>query len=302
MPLSYRIVFVVFMVLLAVPQGVRTRTADTLGGHWPLPADSRAVCNAVVLLTRKGAMLQATTGSAMTQRQPRPDRPTVLAERASEVLHEAEASIYSLREEIAHGVTHGIGALLAIAGLAVLTAQAALHGDLWHVVSVSIFGAALVLMYAASTLFHSIPQPKAKHVFRVLDHCLIYVLIAGTYTPFTLVTLRPTVGWWLFGALWGLALVGIGFKVFTTGRFEKLSLAVYLIMGWCGIVAVKPLLATLPAGGLWLLLAGGLSYSIGTIFYRWESLRYHHAIWHLFVLGGSVAHYFAVLLYVIPRG
>lgn len=229
-----------------------------------------------------------------------PDASSLLSQRAVEVLREAEASIYSLREEIAHGVTHGIGALLAIAGLAVLTAQAALHGDAWHVVSVSIFGAALVLMYAASTLFHSIPQPRAKHVFRVLDHCLIYVLIAGTYTPFTLVTLRGSVGWWLFGAVWGLALVGIVFKVFTTGRFEKLSLAVYLIMGWCVLLAVKPLMAALPEGGLWLLLAGGLSYSIGTIFYRWESLRYHHAIWHLFVLGGSVAHYFAVLLYVIP--
>lgn len=226
---------------------------------------------------------------------------SVLAQRAAEVLHEAQASIYSLHEEIAHGVTHGIGALLAIAGLAVLTAQAALHGDVWHVVSVSIFGAALVLMYAASTLFHSIPQVKAKHVFRVLDHCLIYVLIAGTYTPFTLVTLRGPVGWSLFGAVWGLAVLGIGFKIFTTGRFEKLSLAVYLIMGWCVLLAVKPLMAALPEGGLWLLFAGGLSYSIGTIFYRWESLRYHHAIWHLFVLGGSALHYFAVLLYVIPN-
>ena len=226
--------------------------------------------------------------------------PEVLVERAAATLHEAQENIYSLREEIAHGVTHGIGALLAIAGLAVLTARAAVHGDVWQMVSVSVFGAALVLMYAASTLFHSIPLPNTKRVFRVLDHCLIYVLIAGTYTPFTLVTLRGPWGWSLFGAVWGLALAGIVFKVFTTGRFEKLSLAVYLIMGWCVLLAVKPLMAALPEGGLWLLLAGGLSYSIGTIFYRWESLRYHHAIWHLFVLGGSVAHYFAVLLYVIP--
>lgn len=233
----------------------------------------------------------------MPSTNPTPD----LAQRAVDVLHEAKASIYSLPEEIAHGVTHGIGAVLAIAGLAVLAAQAALYGDIWHVVSVSIFGAALVLMYAASTLFHSIPHPRAKHVFRVLDHCLIYVLIAGTYTPFTLVTLRGPWGWSLFGAVWGLAVLGIGFKIFTTGRFEKLSLAVYLIMGWCVVLVIKPLMAALPTGGLWLLLGGGLSYSIGTIFYRWESLRYHHAIWHLFVLGGSVLHFFAVLLYVIPN-
>ena len=233
----------------------------------------------------------------MPSTNPTPD----LAQRAVDVLHEAKASIYSLPEEIAHGVTHGIGAVLAIAGLAVLAAQAALYGDIWHVVSVSIFGAALVLMYAASTLFHSIPHPRAKHVFRVLDHCLIYVLIAGTYTPFTLVTLRGPWGWSLFGAVWGLAVLGIGFKIFTTGRFEKLSLAVYLIMGWCVVLVIKPLMAALPTGGLWLLLGGGLSYSIGTIFYRWESLRYHHAIWHLFVLGGSLLHFFAVLLYVIPN-
>ncbi len=221
-------------------------------------------------------------------------------DRALEVLHEAEASIYSLGEEIAHGVTHGIGALLAVAGLAVMTGYAAMNGDAWHVVSVSIFGAALVLMYSASTLFHSIPLPNTKRVFRVLDHCLIYVLIAGTYTPFTLITLRGPWGWSLFAVVWGLALIGIVFKIFTTGKFEKLSLAVYLLMGWCVLAAVKPLMAALAPGGLWLLLAGGLSYSVGTIFYRWESMRYHHAIWHVFVLAGSVLHFFAVLLYVIP--
>ena len=146
-----------------------------------------------------------------------------LVQRAAEALREAQDSIYSLGEEIAHGVTHGIGALLAIAGLAVLTARAAVYGDAWQVVSVSIFGASLVLMYTASTLFHSIPLPNTKRVFRVLDHCLIYVLIAGTYTPFTLVTLRGPWGWSLFGAIWGLTLIGIVFKIFTTGRFEKLS-------------------------------------------------------------------------------
>ncbi len=221
-------------------------------------------------------------------------------QRATETLALAKQNIYSMGEEIAHGVTHGIGALLAVAGLAVLTARAAIHGDGWQMLSVSVFGAALVLMYTASTLFHSIPLPRTKHVLRVLDHCLIYVLIAGTYTPFTLVTLRGPYGYALFALVWTLAVAGIVFKVFTTGKFERLSLAVYLVMGWCVLLVVKPLLAALPEGGLWLLLAGGLSYSLGTVFYRWESLRYHHAIWHVFVLAGSAFHYFAVLLYVVP--
>ena len=211
-------------------------------------------------------------------------------------------TIYSLGEEIAHAVTHGVGAFAAIAGLAVLVAKAALYGSALHVVAVSVFGASLVLMYSASTLFHSIPLPRTKQVLRVIDHCCIYILIAGSYTPFTLLTLQGAWGWSLFGVVWGLAAVGIVFKIFTTGRFEKLSLGIYLGMGWCALVAVKPLLATLPAGGLWLLLAGGLSYSFGVIFYLWERLPYHHAIWHGFVLAGSVLHYFAILLYVLPSG
>lgn len=209
-------------------------------------------------------------------------------------------TIYSLGEEIAHAVTHGVGAVAAIAGLAVLVAKAALYGDVWHIVSTSIFGATLILMYSASTLFHSVPGTKTKHVFRVIDHCCIYLLIAGSYTPFTLVTLHGPWGWGLFGFVWALAVFGIAFKIFNTGKFEVLSLAVYLAMGWCAIIAIKPLMHALPSGGLWLLLAGGLSYSAGVIFYRWEQLPYHHAIWHLFVLGGSVLHYFAILLYVIP--
>ncbi len=158
-------------------------------------------------------------------------------------------------------------------------------------------------MYTASTLFHSIPEPAlpgTKHMLRIVDHCLIYVLIAGTYTPFTLVALHSTSGWALFGFVWALALIGIGFKLFTTGRFEVLSTAVYLLMGWCGLVAAKPLIANIDSGGLWLLLAGGLCYSFGVIFYAWERLPYHHAIWHAFVLAGSVCHYFSVLLYVLP--
>ena len=209
-------------------------------------------------------------------------------------------TIYTFGEELAHGLTHGIGALLSIAGLTILVAKAAVWGHARDITAAAIFGSALVLMYTASTLFHSIPLPATKRVLRIIDHALIYVLIAGTYTPFTLLTLHGALGWGLFGFTWGLAAIGIGFKVFTTGRFEALSLAVYLLMGWCGVVAARPLLLAMDSGGLWLLLAGGLAYSFGVIFYAWQSLPYHHAIWHSFVLAGSVFHYFSVLFYVIP--
>jgi hemolysin III len=190
--------------------------------------------------------------------------------------------------------------VLAIIGLVVLVARATLYGDIWHIVAVSVFGTTMVLMYTASTLYHSIPLPRAKRVLRIVDHSLIYFLIAGTYTPFTLVTLHGPWGWSLFGVTWGLALFGVVFKIFATGRFEKLSLAIYLGMGWCAIAAIKPILNTLPFPGLMLVLAGGLAYSGGVVFYVWERLRYHHAIWHLFVLAGSVLHFFAILLYVVP--
>ena len=211
--------------------------------------------------------------------------------------------LYTLGEEIAHALTHGIGVVLAIAGLTVMVARATLYGDIWHIVGAAIFGTTLVLMYAASTLYHSIPAeqlPNAKKILRIVDHSSIYLLIAGTYTPFTLVTLNGPWGWSLFGVTWGLALVGVVFKIFATGKFEKLSLGIYLGMGWCVIVAIKPLANTLAPGGLVLLIAGGLAYTGGVVFYAWERLRYHHAIWHGFVLAGSVLQYFAVLLYVIP--
>lgn len=222
-------------------------------------------------------------------------------ERARLVVQQAQANLYSFGEEVAHGISHGLGAVLAIVGLCLMVTRSALYGETRHIVASSIFGATLILMYAASTLFHSIPLPKPKHVFRVIDHCCIYLLIAGTYTPFTLVALHGnTWGMPLLWFTWGLAAVGIVFKVFTTGRFEQLSLAVYLLMGWCGVVAARPLLHTIPDTGLWLLLAGGLSYTLGTVFYSWEKLRYHHAIWHGFVLAGSLFHFFCVLYYVLP--
>jgi hemolysin III len=215
-------------------------------------------------------------------------------------LERGRQKLYSVSEEIAHAITHGLGVVLAIVGLTVLVARATLYGNIWHIVSCSIFGATLVMMYMASTLFHSIPLPRAKHILRVIDHTSIYFLIAGTYTPFTLVTLHGAWGWWMFGATWALALFGAVFKIFYTGRFEKLSLAVYLGMGWCMCVAIKPLWHALAPGGLILILAGGLSYTGGVAFYVFERMRYHHAIWHVFVLAGSVFHYFAVLLYVVP--
>ncbi|MBI2383772.1 MAG: hemolysin III family protein [Gammaproteobacteria bacterium] len=218
----------------------------------------------------------------------------------NQAARQARDKLYTVGEEIAHATTHGLGAVLSIVGLCVLVARSALYGDAWHMIASSVFGATLVLMYTASTLYHSIPLPRAKHVLRIVDHSMIYFLIAGTYTPFTLVTLNGSWGWSLFAATWSLALAGVAFKVFFTGRFEKLSLGIYLAMGWCAVVATKPLLDRLETGGLALMVAGGLSYTGGVAFYVWERLRYHHAIWHAFVLGGSVLHYFAVLFYVLP--
>ncbi|WP_043768835.1 PAQR family membrane homeostasis protein TrhA [Algiphilus aromaticivorans] len=211
-------------------------------------------------------------------------------------------NLYSLGEEIAHSVTHGLGVLASIVGLCVLVAFAALNGGTVDIVASAVFGGTLILLYTASTLYHSIPLPATKSVLRVIDHASIYLLIAGTYTPFTLITLAGPWGWSLFATVWSLAALGVGFKLFTTGRFEKLSLLIYIAMGWCGVVAAVPLLEALPPAGLWLLVGGGLAYTGGVVFYAMESLRYHHAIWHLFVLAGSVLHYFAVLFYVLPQG
>ena len=209
-------------------------------------------------------------------------------------------SRYSRGEEIANSLTHGLGTLLAIAGLVVLLVFAALYGDSWHIVSCSIFGAALILLYLASTLYHAVRHPGAKSVLRMFDHAAILVLIAGTYTPFTLVSLRGPWGWSLFGIIWGLAVVGILIEVTRLRRYRAGLIALYVVMGWAVVTATQPMLANVGSGGLWLLLAGGLAYTGGILFYLWRRLPYHHAIWHLFVLAGSALHYFAILLYVIP--
>jgi hemolysin III len=207
---------------------------------------------------------------------------------------------YTPREELANSLTHGVGALLAVGGLALLVTLAAVRGDARHVVACSIYGAAMVVLYSASTLYHAVTWPRAKSALQVVDHAAIFLLIAGTYTPFTLVSLRGPWGWSIFGTVWGLAAVGMVIEIAFPGRWPAMSLALYVAMGWVVVVAVKPLLSALPTGGLILLLLGGLAYTGGIVFYVWKRLPYGHAVWHLFVLAGTILHFFAVLLYVIP--
>jgi hemolysin III len=205
-------------------------------------------------------------------------------------------------EEIANSLTHGLGLALSIAGLTVLVTFAASRGDVWTVTGCAVFGASLVLLYAASTLYHSLRSRRWRRVLRVFDHAAIFLLIAGTYTPFTLVNLRGPWGWSMFWVVWGLAAAGIMLKLFFTGRFPVASTLIYLFMGWLVLVALKPLFGALPLSGLALLFAGGAAYSAGVAFYLWRRLPYHHALWHLFVLTGSVFHFFAVFCSVVPHG
>lgn len=203
--------------------------------------------------------------------------------------------------EFANSLTHGLGAVLGVAALVVMVVQASLHGTARDIVGASIFGASLVLLYSMSTLYHAFRGPRVKFVFKVLDHNSIFVLIAGTYTPFCLRTLPSGWGWSIFGVIWGLAVLGIVFKSIFIRRLSWLSLAVYLGMGWIVVIAAKPLAQHLPPGGLFWLGAGGLFYTLGTVFYAWKSMKFHHAVWHLFVLGGSACHVASVLFFVIPR-
>lgn len=209
-------------------------------------------------------------------------------------------SRYGVGEEIANTITHALGILLAIAGLAVLIAFASLYGNVWHIVSCSIYGATQILLYTTSTLYHGIPGPRAKSVLRIFDHSAIFLLIAGTYTPFTLVNLRGPWGWTLFGVIWGMAIIGIAMQGLLIRQKAFVSTLPYIAMGWTVVVGFKPLLDNVAAGGLALLVAGGLAYTLGCLFYVWRKLPYHHAVWHLFVLAGSVLHFFAILFYVIP--
>ncbi|MGC8545546.1 MAG: PAQR family membrane homeostasis protein TrhA [Athalassotoga sp.] len=207
---------------------------------------------------------------------------------------------YTLGEEIANAVTHGIGTLLAIAALVVLVIFSTIYGDMWYIVSLTIYGSSLVILYTMSTIYHALPRGKTKDIFEIFDHSSIFLLIAGTYTPFELITLRGPVGWTLFGITWGMAVIGILFKVFFVKKFVILSTLIYIIMGWMIVFAIKPLFEKLPIDGIILLIIGGIFYTLGTIFYIRRKMKYHHAIWHLFVIGGSAMHFFAILFYILP--
>ena len=205
------------------------------------------------------------------------------------------ASQYSRGEEIANSITHAIAAGMSVVALVVLIVRAVSLGDAWHVVSFSIFGSTLILLYMASTLYHAIPLPQAKRILKTLDHSAIFLLIAGTYTPFMLVSLRDTVGWTVFGVVWLLAVVGVVLKCCFVYRFKRLSLTIYLGMGWLCVLIGRDMYATLSGTSLVFLALGGLAYTLGVIFYVWKRLPYSHAIWHLFVIAGSTMHFFSVL-------
>ncbi|HVV95630.1 MAG TPA: hemolysin III family protein [Rhodanobacteraceae bacterium] len=211
----------------------------------------------------------------------------------------ADAGRYSAAEEIASCVIHGVGIVLSIAGLAVLSAYAAPGGDARHIASVGVYGTTLILLYTASTLYHGIPIERVKPLLRQLDHAAIFLLIAGTYTPFTLITLRGPWGWSLFAIVWTIAIAGM---YLVTRRSERrgLVIALYVGLGWIGLVAIGPLVRNLPAGGLWLLFGGGVCYTLGVPFYLSKRLPFNHALWHLFVLVASILQFFAVLFYVLP--
>ncbi len=207
---------------------------------------------------------------------------------------------FTLGEEIFHSITHGIGSGLSIAGLAILVVLAVLNGDLYQIVSFSIFGATLVILYLSSTIYHGLQQPKVKHLFKIFDHSAIYLVIAGTYTPFLIVGLQGAAGWTLLVVVWAIALIGITFKVLFIERFQIFSVVSYLLMGWLCVFVFREMLVSIPTGGLIWLAAGGVLYTIGVIFYALQKIPYMHAIWHFFVLGGSICHYFAVLLFLAP--
>jgi hemolysin III len=207
---------------------------------------------------------------------------------------------YTVGEEIANSVTHGIGVVFSLVALTLLIGDAVLYGDSWALAGGIVFGVSLILLYTGSTLYHAIPFPNARHVFKILDHAAIYVLIAGSYTPFTLVTMRANGGWWMFAIVWTLAALGIAMEAFWTYRPRWLSAVVYLGMGWLAVFMIGPMRASLAPNGIALLVAGGLCYTIGTVFYVFKKVPYFHMVWHLWVLAGSVCHFVAVLLYVVP--
>lgn len=207
---------------------------------------------------------------------------------------------YSEKEELINIISHAVGFVLSMAALIFLVYYSIIAGTVWHIVSFSIYGSSLIILYLASTLYHAAKEPKKRAHLKVFDHAAIYVLIAGTYTPFLLVSLNGPWGWSLFAVVWTAAIAGIILKVFFAGRYIKTSTMAYILMGWVIIIAIKPLMENLSAGGLHWLFAGGIFYSIGAVFYIFKKLQYNHAIFHFFVLGGSICHFISVFFYVLP--
>jgi len=212
-----------------------------------------------------------------------------------------EIEYYSPIEEKINIISHATGFILSIVAFVLLVMGASLHGDVWQIVSFSIFGASLIILYGASTLYHSAKKPVLRNKLNIIDHVSIYVLIAGTYTPFTLVTLKGTIGWVIFGISWGLALTGIILKLFFTGKYDLISTIMYVFMGWVIVFAIKPLIHNLPLEGLLWLFAGGISYTIGAILYSINKIKFNHAIFHMLVLIGSFCHFVSVFFYVLPK-
>lgn len=210
-----------------------------------------------------------------------------------------EENFYTKKEEIVNAITHGVGAALAIAALVVMIILAAKYGNAWYVVSFIIYGVTQILLYIESTLYHSFPNGRVKRLFRKFDHMSIFILIAGTYTPFCLTVLRGPIGWTIFGIVWGCTILGIILKCFNTGKYEKLSTFLYIAMGWVIIFAIKTLYLEMHLWGFVLLVIGGVAYTAGTYFFLNNRIKYNHGIWHLFVLAGSICHFFAVISLVI---
>lgn len=207
---------------------------------------------------------------------------------------------YSVGEEIVHALTHGVGVVLSIAGLSWMLYLSVAAEDPWRIAASAIYGSTLILLFLASTVYHSLYASRHRDIFKLLDHCAIYLLIAGTYTPFLLVAMRTDTGWWLFGTIWALATAGIVKKLWLRNRFPKVALASYLAMGWLVVVAAPQMADAIGPNGMAWLIAGGLSYSVGAIFYALKRIPFNHAVWHVFVLGGGICHFFGVVLHVLP--
>lgn len=211
----------------------------------------------------------------------------------------ANTHIFSRGEEIANAISHGIAALLSIAALVILITLSAFHGNPWQIVSFTVFGTTMLLLYICSTLVHALPRGKAKDIFEIFDHSAIYFFIAGSYTPYLFLVVKGWEGWTLFGVVWGLAIIGTVLKCFFVKKFLVTSTILYVIMGWLIVIVWEPITRAIQPEGIILLVSGGIFYTVGSVFYVWRGFRYHHAVWHIFVIAGSAAHFFAVLWYLI---